>query len=197
MKKSLIVIVVIVALVLAVFGWMSAGYNSLVLQDEAVTTAWARVQTQYQRRADLVPNLVSTVKGYAKHEEETLQGVVAARAKATQVTVDADRLTPEKLAEFQKAQGELGSALGKLLAITENYPELKASEQFSELQAQLEGTENRIAKSRDDYNAAVQDYNVKVRRFPTTLLAGIFGFEAKTKFEAEAGAATAPKVSFD
>jgi len=197
MKKSLIVILVIVALVLAVFGWMSTAYNSLVLQDEAVSTSWARVQTQYQRRSDLVPNLVSTVKGYAKHEEETLQGVVNARAKATQLTVDADNLTPEKLAEYNKVQGELGAALGKLLAITENYPDLKANEQFSELQAQLEGTENRIAKSRDDYNAAVQDYNVKVRRFPTTILAGIFGFEAKNKFEAEAGAEQAPKVSFD
>lgn len=197
MKNSKITLLVIVAVLLSIVGWCASSYNTLVQQDEAATTAWANVQTQYQRRADLVPNLVSTVKGYAKHEQQTLENVVSARAKATQVTMDPANLTPEKLAAYQKAQGELGAALGKLLAITENYPDLKASEQFSELQAQLEGTENRIAKSRNDYNNAVQTYNVNVRRFPVNMIAGMFGFDQKAKFEAEAGSESAPKVSFE
>lgn len=171
-------------------------YNGLVTKDEGVSTAWADLQSQYQRRSDLIPNLVSTVKGYAKHESETLEGVVSARARATQVTVDADNLTPEKLQQIQAAQGELSAALGKLLAISENYPQLKANENFSELQAQLEGTENRINESRRLYNEAVQNYNVSVRRFPNNLLSGMFGFEKKAKFEAEAGADKAPKVEF-
>ena len=150
----------------------------------------------YQRRADLVPNLVSTVKGYAKHDSETLEGVVAARAKATQITVNADELTSEKLKQYQAAQGELSQALGRLMAIQENYPQLKANENFSELQAQLEGTENRINESRQLFNSAVQTYNVSVRRFPANIVAGMFGFEKKSQFEAESDAEKAPKVEF-
>lgn len=175
-NKSLIAIIAVVALLLI---WCSTKYNGMVTQDEKVSTAWSNVQTQYQRRADLIPNLVNTVKGYAKHESETLEGVVAARAKATQITVDPENLTPEKLQEYQKAQGEISSALGKLIAITENYPELKANENFSELQSQLEGTENRITESRRLYNEAVQDFNLMARRFPGNIVASIFGFSAK------------------
>ena len=181
----------------AAVGWYISTRNGLVAQDEGVSTAWANVQSQYQRRADLIPNLVETVTGYAQHEEGTFTAVVEARAKATQVTVDPTNLTPEKLKEFQAAQGELSSALGRLLALQENYPELKANEQFSELQAQLEGTENRINKARDDFNNAVQDYNLKVRQFPGSIVAGMAGFDVKTKFEADAAAQTAPKVSFN
>ena len=170
--------------------------NGLVQEDENVSTAWANVQTQYQRRADLIPNLVNTVKGYAKHEEQTFKEVVEARAKATQITVNPENLTPEKLKEYQAAQGELGSALGKLIAVSENYPELKANENFMELQAQLEGTENRINESRKRYNESVQSYNVKVRTFPSNLIANICGFQTKNKFEADATAQNAPKVEF-
>ncbi len=192
-NKSLIAIIAVVALLLI---WCSAKYNSMVTQDEKVSTAWSNVQTQYQRRADLIPNLVNTVKGYAKHESETLEGVVAARAKATQITVDPENLTPEKLNEYQKAQGEISSALGKLIAITENYPDLKANENFSELQSQLEGTENRITESRRLYNEAVQEYNLMARRFPGNIVASIFGFSAKAKFEASEGSEKAPEVKF-
>ena len=170
--------------------------NGMVTQDEKVSTAWSNVQTQYQRRADLIPNLVNTVKGYASHESETLEGVVAARAKATQITVDPENLTPEKLKEFQKAQGDVTSALGKLIALTENYPDLKANQNFSELQAQLEGTENRITESRRVYNEAVQEYNLTARRFPGNIVASLFGFSAKTKFEASEGSEKAPEVKF-
>lgn len=186
---------ILVALV-ATLGLTSCTYNKLVEQEETVAQKWADVQTQYQRRADLIPNLVNTVKGYAAHESETLQAVVEARTKATQITVNADDLTPEKLAEYQAAQGEVSQALGRLLAITEAYPDLKANEQFSELQAQLEGTENRIAESRRLYNEAVQTYNVSVRRFPNNIWAMIFGFDKKTPFAAEAGAEKAPEVQF-
>lgn len=192
-NKSLIAIIAVVALLII---WCSTKYNGMVTQDEKVSTAWSNVQTQYQRRADLIPNLVNTVKGYAKHESETLEGVVAARAKATQITVDPENLTPEKLQEYQKAQGEISSALGKLIAITENYPELKANENFSELQSQLEGTENRITESRRLYNEAVQDFNLMARRFPGNIVASIFGFSAKTKFEASDGSEKAPEVKF-
>ena len=171
----------------------SCSYNKMVEKDEAVSTAWSNVETQYQRRADLIPNLVSTVKGYATHESSTLEAVVAARSKATQITVDPANLTAEKLAEYQKAQG---AALGKLLAVTENYPQLRANENFSELQAQLEGTENRITEARKRYNEAVQDYNVLIRKFPNNLFAGMFGFSKKEKFEASSGASEAPKVEF-
>ena len=182
--------------VVVTLGFTSCTYNKLVEQEEVVAQKWADVETQYQRRADLIPNLVNTVKGYAAHESETLEAVVAARSKATQMTIDPATVTPEQIAAFQAAQGELSQALGRLLAITENYPDLKANEQFSELQAQLEGTENRIAESRRIYNEAVQTYNVSVRKFPNNIWAMIFGFEKKAMFSAEAGAEKAPEVQF-
>ena len=196
MKKGTITLLVIGVLILIMVGGTLTTYNGLIAKDEAVATAWGNIQSQYQRRADLIPNLVSTVKGYAKHESETLESVMAARAKATQITVNADNLTPEKLKQYQAAQGELSQALGRLMAVSENYPNLKADENFSELQAQLEGTENRINESRQIYNSAVQTYNVSVRRFPANIVAGMFGFDKKNQFEAEAGAEKAPKVEF-
>lgn len=196
MKKGTITLLVIGVLILIMVGGTLTTYNGLIAKDEAVATAWGNIQSQYQRRADLIPNLVSTVKGYAKHESETLENVMAARAKATQITVNADNLTPEKLKQYQAAQGELSQALGRLMAVSENYPNLKANENFSELQAQLEGTENRINESRQMYNSAVQTYNVSVRRFPANIVAGMFGFDKKNQFEAEAGAEKAPKVEF-
>ena len=186
---------ILLALV-ATLSFTSCTYNKLVEQEEVVAQKWADIQTQYQRRADLIPNLVNTVKGYAAHESETLQAVVEARTKATQITIDPANATPEQIAAYQAAQGEVSQALGRLLAITENYPDLKANEQFSELQAQLEGTENRIAESRRLYNEAVQTYNVSVRKFPNNIWAMIFGFEKKTPFAAEAGAEKAPEVQF-
>ncbi len=174
----------------------SCGYNTMVEKEEAVNTAWSNVENQYQRRADLIPNLVNTVKGYAAHESETLASVVEARAKATQITVSADQLTPEALARYQQAQGEIGSALGRLMRITENYPELKANQNFQELQAQLEGTENRISVERRNFNQATQDYNTYIRKFPQNLIAGMFGFEKKPYFEAEEGNNVAPAVEF-
>jgi LemA protein len=186
----------IIAAVVIICIWAASAYNSMVSEQEKATTAFANVQSTYQRRADLIPNLVEVVKGYASHEKETLEGVVAARAKATQVTVDPNNLTPEKLKEFQQAQGELGSALGKLIAIQENYPDLKANQNFLDLQKQLEGTENRINEARNSFNSAVQQYNIMVRKFPKNILAGIFGFDQMTKFEAEAGAEKAPQVKF-
>ncbi len=171
-------------------------YNVLVEKDEAVSTAWSNVETQYQRRADLIPNLVNTVKGYAAHESETLESVVAARASATSIHLSAEELTPEKLQQYQQAQHEVRSALGRLIAVAENYPDLKANQNFLELQAQLEGTENRIAVARKEFNAAAQTYNLAVRRFPANLVAGIFGFEKKAYFEADATAAQAPVVAF-
>lgn len=196
MKKGTITLLVIGVLIFIMVGGTLTTYNGLIAKDEAVATAWGNIQSQYQRRADLIPNLVSTVKGYAKHESETLENVMAARAKATQITVNADNLTPEKLKQYQAAQGELSQALGRLMAVSENYPNLKANENFSELQAQLEGTENRINESRQIYNSAVQTYNVSVRRFPANIVAGMFGFDKKNQFEAEAGAEKAPKVEF-
>ena len=194
MKKGLII--GIIAAIVIVGAWAASAYNSMVDVQEKATTELANVQSAYQRRADLIPNLVETVKGYAKHEQETLENVVNARSKATQITLDAETLTPEKLKEFQEAQGELGSALGKLIAIQENYPDLKANENFQQLQVQLEGTENRINEARNKYNEVVQVYNIYVRKFPKSLLAGIFGFPKMDKFEADAGAQNAPKVSF-
>lgn len=196
MKKSSIVLLVIGVIILIIAVGTLTTYNGLVAKDESVATAWSNVQAQYQRRADLIPNLVSTVKGYAKHESQTLQDVVSARAKATQITMDAGSLTPEKMKQFQEAQGELSQALGKLLSIQENYPNLKASENFSELQAQLEGTENRINECRQLYNEQVKEYNIAVRRFPKNIVASMFGFDKKTPFEAEAGAEKAPNVEF-
>lgn len=179
MKKGTITLLVIGVLILIMIGGTLTTYNGLIAKDEAVATAWGNIQSQYQRRADLIPNLVSTVKGYAKHESETLENVMAARAKATQVTINSDNLTPEKLKQYQAAQGELSQALGRLMAVSENYPNLKANENFSELQAQLEGTENRINESRQIYNSAVQTYNVSVRRFPANIVAGMFGFDKR------------------
>ena len=174
----------------------SCSYNSMVEADENINAQWAKVENQYQRRADLVPNLVNTVKGYAAHESETLEAVIAARSKATQITVDPANLTEENLQKYQEAQGELSSALGKLLAITENYPDLKANQNFLELQAQLEGTENRIATERSRYTDAVNAYNKKIRKFPALITAKIFGFDAKPQFKAEASAAQAPPEEF-
>ena len=193
MKKSTIIIIAVVA-ILAIWGVSS--YNGLVKMDESVNTAWSNVENQYQRRADLIPNLVNTVKGYAAHEKETLEAVMAARSKATQMTVDADNLTPEKLQEYQKAQGEIGSALGRLLAITEAYPDLKANENFKELQAQLEGTENRISVERRNFNETARSYNTSTRTFPKTIIASMCGFEKRPYFEAEEGSQKAPEVKF-
>ena len=189
-KKNLILLAVGGLLLICVF-WSFSTYNSLVGQDEVVTTAWGNVQTQYQRRSDLIPNLVSVVKGYAKHEKETLEAVVSARARATQITVSADGLTPEKLQQYQQAQGQLSAALGKLLAVSESYPNLKANENFSE------GTENRISESRTRYNKAVQGYNISVRKFPGNIVAKMFGFAPKAKFEAAENAQNAPTVNFE
>ncbi len=191
-KSTMIFIGVIVVIVL----WAISGYNSLVNMDEGVTNKWSNVETQYQRRADLIPNLVNTVKEYAKHEQQTLEAVMQARSQATQVKIDPSNCTPEQLAAYQKAQGDVTSALGKLLAITENYPDLKANQNFLELQSQLEGTENRITVARKDFNDAANVYNASIRRFPKNILAGIFGFEKHAYFEAEAGAEKAPKVEF-
>jgi LemA protein len=193
MKKGWIVLIVIVALIAL---WGITRYNAFVNKEETVKQAWAQVENQYQRRADLIPNLVNTVKGYAAHESSTLEGVIAARARATQVTVSADDLTPEAIAEYQAAQGQVTSALGRLMAIAESYPDLKANQNFLELQAQLEGTENRIAVERQRFNQTVQDYNVTLRRFPGNIFAGFFGFTQHGYFEAAEGAETAPVVQF-
>ncbi len=195
MKKGGILIIILAVVAVLVF-WAIGGYNGLVSTQEKLNKSWANVENQYQRRADLIPNLVETVKGYAKHESGTLEAVIAARSKATQVTVDPENLTPEKLQEYQAAQGQLSSALGKLLMIQEAYPELKANQNFIELQAQLEGTENRITVARDAFNNEVQEYNTMVRRFPKNIIAGLFGFERKATFEAEKGAEQAPEVKF-
>jgi len=184
------------AVVLILLLWSVSGYNGLVSMDEQVAGKWANVETQYQRRADLIPNLVNTVKGYATHEKTTLENVVKARSEATQVKLNPEDLTPERLAEFQKAQGNVSAALGRLLMVAENYPQLKANQNFLELQSQLEGTENRITVARKDFNDAAKAYNVAIRRFPKNILAAIFGFDKKSYFEAESGAEKAPEVQF-
>ena len=193
MKKTWLILLAIV--ILAAF-YCTSSYNSLITQEETVETAWSNVENQYQRRADLIPNLVNTVKGYATHEQETLESVIAARAKATQTTVDINELTPEKMQAYQEAQGEIGKALGRLLAITENYPELKANENFQTLQAQLEGTENRISVERRKFNETARTFNTAIRRFPQNIIAGLFGFEKRPYFEAQEGNETAPEVKF-
>ena len=185
-----------IIVLLAVLPLTSCNYNSLVEKQQNVDQAWAQVENQYQRRADLIPNLVNTVKGYSTHESETFEKVTLARAKATSITIDADNLTEENLAKFQAAQNELSQALKSLLAVTEAYPELKANENFMNLQTQLEGTENRIATERMRYTEAVRDYNTAIKKFPTTIYAGWFGFDAKPQFKAEEGAQRAPEVSF-
>lgn len=177
-------------------GLSSCNYNSLVEKQQTVDQQWAQVENQYQRRADLIPNLVNTVKGYSTHEEETLTKVTEARAKATSITINADDLTEENLARYQQAQNELSSALKSLLAVTEAYPDLKANENFLNLQTQLEGTENRIATERMRYTEAVRDYNTAIKKFPTMIYAGWFGFKEKPQFKAEAGAEKAPEVKF-
>ena len=192
-KKTLFIILGIVAVVVV---WAVGGYNGLVTSQEKVNEAWANVETVYQRRADLIPNLVSTVKGYAAHEQETLQSVTEARAKATAMTIDPSTATPEELASWQRAQQEVSSALGRLLAISESYPDLKANQNFLELQQQLEGTENRISTERRKYNEVVRGYNASIRRFPKNILATMFGFEKMTMFEAQEGAEVAPEVVF-
>jgi LemA protein len=191
-KNTMIIGAVVAVLVL----WGISAYNGMVKVEEQATTAWGNVQSAYQRRADLIPNLVNVVKGYASHEKETLEGVVNARAKATSINVNADDLTPEKLQQFQQAQGELSQALGRLIAVSEAYPDLKANENFMDLQKQLEGTENRINEARNTFNNTVQTYNVKIRKFPNSLLAGIFGFDKMAKFEADPEAQHAPEVKF-
>ncbi|MBX9732567.1 MAG: LemA family protein [Chitinophagaceae bacterium] len=196
MSTKNITLIVIAALFVIIGYRGCTGYNSLVTLDEGVTKAWNNVQSDYQRRADLIPNLVNTVKGEANFEKSTLENVVQARASATQMKVDAKDLTPEKLAQFQASQGQLSQALGRLLMVTENYPTLRANEAFRGLQAQLEGTENRIKVSRNDFNTAVADYNIKARSFPMNILAGITGFKTKEGFKAEAGAQKAPEVKF-
>lgn len=192
-NKGLIITIVVIALVAI---WGISSYNGLVSMDENVSNQWANVETQYQRRSDLIPNLVNTVKGYAKHESQTLEAVMAARSQATQVKIDPSNCTPQQLAAYQKAQGDVTTALGKLLAITENYPDLKANQNFLELQSQLEGTENRINLARKDFNDTAKKYNTSLRRFPRNIIASMFGFEKRNYFEAEAGAEKAPKVEF-
>ena len=194
MKKTGIII--ILAIVVIAFLWGMGAYNGLVTTQENVNSQWGNVENQYQRRADLVPNLVATVKGYATHEKSTFEEVIAARAKATQITIDPTNMTPEKLQEYQAAQGQLGSALGRLIAVAENYPDLKANQNFLELQAQLEGTENRISVERNRFNEVAKEYNVSIRRFPKNIIAGIFNFNIKPYFEAMEGANKAPEVRF-
>lgn len=196
MKKYSVVLLV-VAVVIVVAAWFVALYNGLVRKDEAAQAAWSQVENVYQRRMDLIPNLVNTVKGSADFERSTLQDVVEARAAASQVKVDAENLTSENIANFQKAQDALGSSLSRLLVTVERYPDLKSSQNFRDLQAQLEGTENRIAVERMKFNEAVRSYNTSIRRFPRNIVAGMFGFEKKGYFEAAQGAEKAPEVSFD
>ena len=187
---------IIVALAVLLFFWTKGVYNNLVTQDEGVKTAWSQVENQYQRRADLIPNLVNTVKGYAAHEKNTLEGVMNARAKATQTTIDPTNLNEETMKQYQAAQGELSNALSRLMVVVERYPELKANENFRELQVQLEGTENRISTERKRYTEAVMEYNTSIKKFPTMIYAGWFGFKEKPQFKAEAGAERAPEVKF-
>lgn len=200
MKKKTIILLVVLGVIIigaiSAFRYGTSVYNSMVSAEEGVKAQWSNVENQYQRRADLIPNLVNTVKGYAGHEETTLQSVIEARAKATQVTVSADDLNAETLQKYQAAQGELSQALGRLLAVTENYPDLKANQNFLELQAQLEGTENRIATERTRYKDKAEEYNKMIRRFPDNIIANMTGFEAKPYFEADKEAAKAPKVEF-
>lgn len=193
MKKSTIALIIVAVIAVV---WGISVYNGLVSKDEGVSKAWANVETQYQRRADLIPNLVNTVKGYAQHEENTFREITEARAKVSSIQIDPTNLSEEELQRFQAAQGEITSALGKLIAVAENYPELKANESFQELQAQLEGTENRIQKSRADFNEVVQEYNVAVRKFPANIVAGIGGFDKKANFKADEGSEKAPEVQF-
>ena len=196
LSKGLITLLVVLAVVFFIFIWAKNAFNSMVSQEEQVTSAWSQVENVYQRRADLIPNLVATVKGYAAHEQETLEGVINARAKATQTTIDPTNMTEASLKQFQAAQGELGSALQRLMVVVERYPDLKANQNFLELQAQLEGSENRITVERQKFNDSAKSFNTSIRQFPRNILAGMFGFERKAYFEAQEGAEQAPKVEF-
>jgi len=196
MSTKNLTLIGILAFILLLGGCGCNGYNSLVKLDEGVGNAWANVQSDYQRRADLIPNLVNTVKGEANFEKSTLTDVIAARASATQIKIDPKDLTPEKLQQFQQAQGQVSQALGRLMMVSEKYPELRANDAFRGLQAQLEGTENRIKVSRNDFNTAVKDYNITARSFPNNIFAGMFGFKAKEPFKAEAGSEKASEVKF-
>lgn len=195
-KGGIITLVVIIVLVLVGFRYGIKSNNQMVTKQETVKTAWSQVENQYQRRADLIPNLVATVKGYAEHEQATLEGVIEARSKATQVTVDAENLTPEALESYMATQNSLSQALGKLLAVAEAYPNLKANENFQMLQTQLEGTENRISTERMRFNDTAKDYNTYIRMFPRNIFANILGFKSQAYFEAASGSATAPVVEF-
>ncbi|MDR1738327.1 MAG: LemA family protein [Candidatus Symbiothrix sp.] len=196
MKKIWIVLGIIALIAIILYVAFKGTYNKMVEKDEAVTAAWAQVENVYQRRADLIPNLVNTVKGYAAHEQETLQSVVEARAKATSVTIDPSNLNATSIAQFQAAQDGLSSALSRLLVSVEQYPDLKANQNFLDLQAQLEGTENRIAVERQKFNETAREYNTYIRRFPQNIFASLFNFEKKAYFEAQSGAEKAPEVHF-
>src|SRR5690349_14887994 len=197
MKKILIVVAVLAVLGFMVYGFFAGRYNTMVELQETIPKEWAQVESQYQRRADLIPNLVNTVKGYAKFEQETLTKVIEARASATQVKIDPSNITPEQLQQFQQAQNGVSSALSRLLVVAENYPDLKANQNFLDLQAQLEGTENRIAVARTRFNEVVQPYNVYIKKFPAVMLAGMYGFTPKGYFEAAEGSEKAPTVDFN
>lgn len=193
MKKSVIIIIAVVA---AVVLWCITSYNGFVSKEENVDSQWANVESSYQRRSDLIPNLVETVKGYASHEKETLQGVIEARSKATSTQINAGELTSENIQQFQAAQDQLSNALSKLMVVVERYPDLKANENFLQLQSQLEGTENRINVERNKYNEIAKSFNANIRKFPKNIIANMFGFEKKAYFEAQQGAETAPQVQF-
>ncbi len=197
MNRKWLVPGIIVGVIVLIAAFIIGGYNGLVGQRESVNKSFANLQSQYQRRADLVPNLVNTVKGAANFEQKTLTDVVEARARATSISIDPSTATPEQIAQYQESQGELSQALGRLLAVTENYPELKAVAGFQDLQVQLEGTENRIAVARNDFNEAASAYNTRIQTFPTNITAGIFGFDKFPYFEAEKGADKAPDVNFE
>lgn len=195
-KTSWIVIIVIIVFIIALYGWFQGTYNNLVTKSEAVKAQWSQVENVYQRRADLIPNLVNTVKGYAKHEKETLEGVIEARSKATSVNINANQLTPEMLQKFQQAQSGLSQALSRLMVVVERYPDLKANQNFLELQAQLEGTENRITFERRKFNEITQNYNTYLQKFPDNIIANLSGFKIRPYFKAEKGAQKAPQVKF-
>lgn len=195
MKKGTVILITCLAIAAIIAVWGIKEYNNLVVAEESVTTAWSNVESQYQRRADLIPNLVNTVKGYASHEKETLDAVISARAKAMQTNIS-DELSQENIQKFQAAQNELGNALGRLIAIRESYPDLKANQNFMQLQEQLEGTENRIQVERQKFNETVKSYNIHIRRFPTNIVAGMFNFDAKSTFTSDPNAENAPSVEF-
>jgi LemA protein len=196
MKKSTISLLVVAGILIALVSWVIGAYNGLVTLDEETNGKWAQVESAYQRRADLIPNLVNTVKGYADFEKETLTGVIEARSKATGINVDANNLSPEAIANFQAAQSQLSGALSRLMVTVERYPDLKANQNFLGLQSQLEGTENRIKIERDRFNVSVKEFNATIRKFPKTIVASSFGFEKKGYFEADTGSEQAPEVQF-